>query len=240
MMSPAWRPRLCGAFCRSENASKLALERGEEKAFAQALKLLCGEGVAIKETEELLELLKFADKYQMTKMRALVVEEAVRRLSEEGIVSASRGLILKEFNAFSESGDFLHLDEDTLCSLVEDDGLVTASEERVLEGVIRWMKAGEGGDGERGEEALRRVRYPLMGREYMCKQALELGPEVSAVKDLVLEALVYLETPKNGREALEVRHMHPSALRRRERQVECGSGRLTGGSNLTEPRTSNT
>ena len=78
---------------------------------------------------------------------------------------------------------------------------------------MQWMRAGETGGG--GEEALRRVRYPLMARECIRDQVRGLGAEVPALKELGVEALVYLKRAKEGRGGFEVRRMHPSALRRR-------------------------
>ena len=145
-----------------------------------------------------------------------MILEARSRLGIQRIITAGRAYILKNFDAFSKTDFFLRLDEGTLSSLVEDDRLVTASEGQVLQGVIRWTKVGEGEDGRWGEEVLRRVWYPMMARAYVRDQVLELGAEGSAVRDLGEEALAYLETQWDRRREFQARHMHPSALHRRE------------------------
>ncbi len=48
-----------------------------------------------------------------------------------------------------------------LGSLLDVDALVSESEERVLKDVVRWMKGGVG-DVIRGEDLLRKMRFPFM------------------------------------------------------------------------------
>ena len=48
----------------------------------------------------------------------------------------------REFDPFAESAGFMEVSDEVLGSLLDDDGLVSESEERVLKGVVRWMTGG--------------------------------------------------------------------------------------------------
>ncbi len=62
----------------------------------------------------------------------------------------SRELAFREFDQFAESAGFMDVSEEVLGSLLDDDYLVTESEERVFKGLVRWMTRG-GGSMIRGE-----------------------------------------------------------------------------------------
>jgi hypothetical protein len=120
-----------------------------------------------------------ADRYQVEAVQG-AVEDAVLKLmtvdscgmllacsSGSGLVRvelASRELALREFDEFSKTAGFMALGEEALGSLLDDDGLTTEKEERVYEGLVRWMKGG-GGEGVRGEGLLRKMVFysPVRG-----------------------------------------------------------------------------
>jgi WD40 repeat protein len=74
-----------------------------------------------------------------------------------------------------------------LGSLLDDDGLVSESEERVLKGVVRWMQ-GEGGGVIRGESLLRKIRFPFMSTEFLADVARGTLPDSTGLEGLVLES----------------------------------------------------
>ena len=81
---------------------------------------------------------------------------------------ASRELALREFDQFAECAGFMDVSEEVLGSLLDDDGLVSESEERVLKGVVRWMT---GGGAMRGEGLLRKIRFPFMSGVFLADEA---------------------------------------------------------------------
>jgi hypothetical protein len=79
--------------------------------------------------------------------------------------------------------------EEVLRSLLDDDALVSESEERVLKGVVRWMKGG--GGVTRGEGLLQKIRFPqaIMSAVFLRDEARALRlPENSVLEGLALEA----------------------------------------------------
>jgi hypothetical protein len=98
---------------------------------------------------------------------------------------ASRKLALREFDQFAESAGFMEVSEEVLGSLLDDDGLVSESEERVLKGVVRWMT---GGGAMRGEGLLRKIRFPFMSGAFLAGEARGILPESAGLEVLVLEA----------------------------------------------------
>jgi hypothetical protein len=56
---------------------------------------------------------------------------------------------------------FLRLEEEALGRLLDEDGLIARSEERVFEAVARWMPQGGGGRGDSGPWLLGKVRFAL-------------------------------------------------------------------------------
>ncbi len=135
-----------------------------------------------------------ADLYGMDDVLQAVEDEAMRQLTIEtcgdlmigssiaGLARlelASRNLALNNFDALAGTPGFLHIWEDVLEGLLADDGLKSEKEEKVFEALVRWMR---GGEGElRGENLLRKVRFPLMAREYLNEHVEKLLPDVMSL-----------------------------------------------------------
>jgi WD40 repeat protein len=145
--------------------------------------------------------LRMADRYQVEAILGDVEEAVMDRLTVEscgrilttacgsGLVQlerASRKLALREFDQFAKCAGFMDVSEEVLGSLLDDDGLVSESEERVLKGVVRWMKGGGGGV-IRGEGLLRKIRFPLMSAEFLAAEARGILPDSTDFEGLVSE-----------------------------------------------------
>ena len=202
MLSPAWRAKLCGEVGADEG-KLLNLDDLDESHFSKVVALGCGESVTVgKGLEELIELVRIADRYQMEAIQGDLEEAVMDRLRVEscgcvlamacggGLVRlerASRKLALREFDEFAACAGFVHVSEEVLGSLLDDDALESESEERVLQGVVRWMKGGAGGV-MRGEGLLRKIRFPFMSGEFLADEAREMLLESSGLEGLVLES----------------------------------------------------
>ena len=206
MLSPAWRAKLCGDIGANEGKT-LIMEEEDGPLFSKVVALGCGESVSVgtgrdPPLDELIGLVRMADRYQMEGIQSDLEEAVIDRLrvgscgriltmaSGSGLVRlerASRKLALREFDEFAECEGFMEVSEDVLGSLLDDDALVSESEERVLQGVVRWMKGGGGGV-MRGEGLLRKIRFPFMSGDFLVLEARGLLPESAGLELLVLEA----------------------------------------------------
>jgi hypothetical protein len=134
-----------------------------------------------------------ADRYQLEAIQGEVEEAVMDRLTVEscgrilttacgsGLVRlerASRKLALREFDQFAECAGFMDVSEEVLGSLLDDDALVSESEEMVLKGVVRWMKGGDEGV-IRGEGLLRKIRFPFMSALFLLEEACSFMHEGS-------------------------------------------------------------
>ena len=206
MLSPVWRTKLCGSI-GGEARWQLALDDGEAALFRKLVTLGSGAVVTMDEgLEGLIALGLMADRYQVEAVQE-VVEEAVLRLLTvescsrvlaasnwsglERVEKASRAIALRDFDEFARTAGFMDVGEDVLESLLEHEGLRTETEERVYEGVVRWMKGGEGG-AWRGLGLLGKVRFPFMERDYLAALSQEAGrdlEDLAGLAGLVEEAL---------------------------------------------------
>ena len=184
MLSPVWRAKLCDNIWGGSSL-QLDLEGEEASAFKKLLALGSGASVTMAGgVEELVALGRMADKYQVEVVQGAVEDNLVSsHLTVEScgiilalsfgsglerVVRASRELALREFDKFSKTAGFMTVSEEVLGSLLDDDGLMTEKEEVVYEALLRWMKGGVGDSEEvRGEELLRKIRFPFMDGEYL-------------------------------------------------------------------------
>ena len=166
LLSPVWRAKLCG-LVGAKRRRELHFHGDEASAFWKVLALGCGAPVTVDGgLGELLSLGQMADRYQMEAVQR-AVEDAVlgSHLSTEtcgSVLAASFGsglarleragreLALRDFDAFARTEGFMALGEGPLGALLDDDGLVSESEERVFEALVRWMRGGDGGGGGGG------------------------------------------------------------------------------------------
>ena len=177
----------------------------DEAYFSKVVALGCGETLSVDEgIDELLGLMRLADRYQVEAIQGDVEQAVLDRLTVEncgrilsmtsgsGLVRlerASRELALREFDQFAESKGFMDVSEEVLGSLLDDDELISEREERVLKGVVRWMKWKDEGE-IRGEGLLRKVRFPFMSGAFLADEVRGMLPGGAVPGGAVLEMLV--------------------------------------------------
>ncbi len=141
---------------------------------------------------------------------------------------ASRKLALMEFDQFADVAGFMDVSEEVLGSLLDDDGLVSESEERVLKSVVRWMKGG-GGDAMRGEDLLRKIRFPFMSALFLIDEARDASGLccTGGASFRVLFAEKHIVVPLVGKEAevSRCRRADATAWKGREVGRVCRRGR---------------
>jgi WD40 repeat protein len=252
MLSPVWRAKLCGEVGTNVRQT---LSLGEEDAslFSKVVALGCGRSVTVSGgVEELIGLASIADRYQVEAIQGYVEKAVVHRLTVEGcgcimttacgsglvqMERASRRLALRKFDQFVECARFKGLSEEVLGSLLDDDALVSESEERVLKGVVRWMK-GETGGVIRGEGLLRKIRFPFMTTEYLAGEARMDIPESVGLEGLVFEALLLKSIPVDLWAKSDLRYLDSKVLvPRRCRGVNWAEYEFGGERRLKSTRT---
>jgi hypothetical protein len=124
---------------------------------------------------------------------------------------ASRKLALREFDQFVENDVFMDVGEEVLGLLLDDDALISESEERVLKGVVRWMK-GEGGGKIRGEGLLRKIRFPFMTGAFLADEARGMLPETAGLEGLVLESCMLKSMAADLWAGRELRYLDAKVL----------------------------
>jgi hypothetical protein len=241
ILSPVWRAKLCGDSWGKGGleGGPLALEGEDAGLFRRLLALGSGAAVTMEEgLEGVMALGLMADRYQVEVVQG-TVEKAVLRLlrvescgmvlgrsSGSGLVHlerASRELALREFDQFTWTTGFMELEEEVLGSLLEDGGLWTEKEERVFEGVVRWMKGGRKEE-LRGSGLLGRVRFPLMDGEYLADLLREGCGELEGLADLVGESLGLQRVELDERCRQPLTHLDERAVVERKGGVKWGCG----------------
>ena len=149
MLSPVWRAVFCGGIGTNKGpVLVIMMEEVEESLFSKLIALACGKSVTVdRGLQELIELVQMADRYQMEAIQGDLEEAVIDRLTAEscgriltmvfgsGLVRlerASRKLALREFDQFAESAGFMEVSEEVLGSLLDNDGLVSESEDRAV------------------------------------------------------------------------------------------------------------
>ena len=217
---------MCGEI-GNEAGRQLNLDERDESVFSKVLMLGCGESIPVERgLEDLIMLGRFADQYQIEAIQGDVEEAVMDRLTVEscgrilmmacgsGLVRverASRKLALREFDQFAEGAGFMDVSEEVLESLLDDDELVSESEERVLKSVVRWMKGG-GGDTMRGEGLLRKIRLPFMSALFLMNEAREMLPECAGLEGLVLESSSLKNVPSSVWSGRKLRYLDADVL----------------------------
>ena len=204
LLSPVWRAKLCRGFSK-ESRWQLKLEESDAANFGKILDLFSGLGTEVAGIHELMDLGRMADQYGMDDVLSTVEDEAMRHLTiatcgdlymgsgMAGMVrleKASRLLALNNFDDFSKTEGFMALCEENLGDLLEDDGLRSDSEENVFEAVVSWIRNSENGR-SRGDNLLRKIRFPLMSRSFLSERVEKMFPEAGLNLHTELEAEIH-------------------------------------------------
>ena len=226
ILSPVWRAKLCGEM-GGETRWQLALDGGEAFMFSKLIKLGSGESVTIEGgLGGVVALGLMADRYQVEAVQGAVEDAVVKLLTLEncgrfltwssgsGLVRverASRELALREFEQFSTTSGFMEIGEEILGSLLDDDGLMTAREENVFEGVVRWMQGGDEGE-LRGTGLLRKVRFPFMEGDFLEDLSRQPHPECAELNGLLLDAVALSGMPRDDWDGQKLSHLDARVL----------------------------
>ena len=249
ILSPVWRAKLCGDIGGAARW-QLALEGREAGLFSKLVALGSGASVTIEGgLGGAVELGLMADRYHVEAVQEAVEEAVVRLLTVEScgrvlacssgsglarVERASRELALREFDEFAGTAGFIELGEEVLGMLLDDDELTTEREERVFDGVVRWIKGASGGE-VRGSGLLGKVRFPFMDVEYLKDLSGGADGELAGLDLLVGEALGLKSMARDEWDRQRLRHLNGKArLRRRSRvrwedYVRGGEQRLAAG-----------
>ena len=220
----------------------------------EVLDLWCGKEESMeREVAYVMMMASVADRFQIAEVVSALEDALIGELEAETcgevlmgsiqlglkqVEDAAWGLAVERFEEVSGTAGFLGLDEETMGRLLEEDGLGVKKESVVLEGLVRWMKDG-GGEGLRGRELLRNVRFGVIEREYLDSGARMLLPEEHRdwMDDLVSDARSAMAAARAGA-PVELRELGAKALTRRtgmgvDWQRHSGSdgvaGRILGG-----------
>ncbi|XP_039247689.2 kelch-like protein 3 [Styela clava] len=89
--------------------------------------------------------------------------------------------------------EFHNLSCEQVCDLINSDRLSVASEEKVFEAVISWVKSGIGDRADLMPSLLEHVRLPLLSREFLVERVEQetLIKNNNACKDYLIEAMKY-------------------------------------------------
>jgi hypothetical protein len=205
----------------------LNMEEDDTLLFSKLVDLGCGKSVkVVRGIDELIGMLRLADRYQVEAIQGEMEEAVIDQLTVENCVlilatangsglvrleRANRKLALREFDQFAECAGFMEVSEEVLGSLLDDDALVSESEERVLKSVVRWMKGGDG-DVIRGEGLLRKIRFPFMSALFLLDEAKALLSDNSGLEGLILEAAVIANLPFYLWAGRELRYLDAAVL----------------------------
>ena len=218
----------------------------DKKAFEEVLDLWCGkEDSTEKELREVMAVASLADRLQMVDVVAALEDSILVEIGTgvcaEVLISSQRhglrrveqaawGMAVGRFEEVSKTAGFMHLDEETVGRLLEEEGLGVRKEEEAFEGLAQWMKGVGDGDGALREgELLRKIRFGIMEQEYLELKAHDVLPEDHAdwIDGLVGEAL-RAKAAVREKAPLKLRLLGAKALTRR-RGMGVEWGRYAGG-----------
>ena len=205
MASSVLYKMMCGCFSEG-TGRRLRLKDVDEKAFKDVLSLWYGKAghveqdlgyvmvmASVADRLEMLDVLAVLEAAIIGELRPEVCVEVLlssRRQGLSQVEAAAWGMAVERFDEVSRTAGFMGLDEETLGTLLEEDGLGVRTEEEAFEGLVRWMKGGAGG-GLRGRELLGSIRFGVMEKRYLEEKARGMLPEEHRewMDDLLGEAL---------------------------------------------------
>ena len=224
LASPVLHKMLCSGFSESKERT-LHIFDVDSIMFIKTLDVCCGRDCCCQELglgemhqpPEIATIIIIADQFQMT-----WVEEALigvlsldicmavlvwcNMCGMQHLLSEALKLAVLQFDDFAATVGFMQMEEAVLGSVVDDDRLVSRSEEAVWEAVVEWMRGAArlaGVAGWRG--VVSKVRFPLMGDEYLQSRVLGMvsspGEETEWMAGIVDEALLAKKARKEGRGA---------------------------------------
>jgi hypothetical protein len=197
MASPVLHKMLFGDF-REGAGRRLELEDVDGRVFGEVLDLWCekevrGDNVLV----EVVMMASVADRLQVAEV-ASALEDAImgeirmgtcaevlersRRLGLRRVEEAAWGMAVERFEEVCGTAGFMGLEQETVGRFLEDDGLGVRREEAVFEGLVGWIKGGEG-RGPAFRELLGKIRFSVMEQDYLECKAQVKGREAPAEEE---------------------------------------------------------
>jgi hypothetical protein len=205
MASPILHKMFCGSFREGMNR-RVVLEDVDWKAFRAVLDIWCGkDGHGDKALGDVMTMASVADRLHMLEVLtaledAIICEMGVgtsaellmgsRRLGLKRVEEAAWRMVVSRFREVSGTTGFSELDEETVGRVLEAEDLGVKEEEEAFEGLLQWMKRGEGLE-LRGRKLLANIRFGVMKQDYLASKAREMLPGVYRdwIEGLVVDAL---------------------------------------------------
>jgi hypothetical protein len=247
MASPVLHKMLFGDF-REGVGRRLELDDVGGRVFGEVLDLWCGKEVCgDKELADVMMMASVADRLQMVDVATALedaimgemrvgtcaeVQEGSRRLGLRRVEEAAWGMAVDRFEEVCGTAGFMALEEETVGRLLEDDGLSVRREEAVFEGLVGWMKGGEG-RGPAGRELMGKIRFGVMEQDYLeCKADVKARETLAEeewdwIESLLFEA-VKAKRALRTKAPVTLRKLGAKALTRR-RGMGVDWGRYSGG-----------
>ena len=188
----------------SGKSLKIVLDDVDEVPFKKLLALACGQsGIEVRDLMETMVLGKLAIRFVMPELVNEVEDLVLAHMRLENcaellcasrnsglgrVESSCRKMILAQFEEVAKTGGFMAMDEDTLCSVLQDDALTAREEDSVFEAVVGWMMREEAA--LRGEALLEKIRFPPLSLESLKKHSEEAIPGNAHLKDLLVGDLM--------------------------------------------------
>ena len=153
---------------------------------------------------ELQQLASVADRFQITEVVCAVEETLLLQLcvvkcgellmwsgrcGMQRLEAEALKMAVERFEEFATTAGFMQMGGEALGRVLDDDRVVTRSEEAVWEAVAGWMRGAAGDVGWRGVAG--KSRFPLLGEEYLGSHVLGMvgGEDGEWLAGVVAEAL---------------------------------------------------
>ncbi len=159
LCSPVLHKMICGGFSEG-TAKRLEFHDVDASAFSAVFHLNLGSGAESHVgLDGAMALYSVADRFQMCEAADAIEDAVIAHLTVDTcadvlawsgalacggaarVAAAARGVALAHFEALSRTAGFARIEEELLCSLVDDDALVASREREVLDAVLRWAAA---------------------------------------------------------------------------------------------------
>ncbi|XP_061643794.1 kelch-like protein 3 isoform X5 [Phyllopteryx taeniolatus] len=127
------------------------------------------------------------------------------------LVGQAHAYAEQHFSEVVQCEEFASLSLQQVCSLFSSDKLTVATEEKVFEAMIWWIKQDKGARVEHMPKLMEHVRLPLLSRDYLVQIVEEeaLIKNNNTCKDFLIEAMKYHLLPADQRHLIKTDRTRP-------------------------------